>query len=151
MAIIYMLVGIPGSGKSTFAKSLAAIEDIDIISSDTIRNLHPSWEEEKIFPEVYRLIAKEIESNKNVIYDATNSTPAFRHRLIENLEQYNIKYDIGVYYFDTSYEECYRRVEIRNTLPNQRYFPLDKLKGYSDNLVEPDVKEGFIFVKKLHL
>lgn len=148
MATVFMMVGIPGSGKSTFSKKFAKENNLDIISSDEVRNMHPDWEEPLIFPEVYRLIAEHLKNNQDVIYDATSPTPNVRHRLFDKLEPYNVTFDVGVYYFDTPYEVCYKRIEKRNNMPGERFFPLEKLKGFSDTIVEPTVSEGFKFVKK---
>lgn len=146
--IVYMLVGIPGSGKSTFSKTFKEQENIKVISSDQVRNDHPDWEESKTFPEVYRLISEELKNGHNCIYDATNTTPNVRKRLFDNLKPYNVEFDVGVYFFNTPWQVCAKRIEIRNTLPNERYFPLDKIQGYGESIIPPTVEEGFIFVKE---
>ena len=147
MATIHVLVGIPGSGKSTYAKSLEKQKGYIIVSSDTVRNLHPDWEESLIFPEVYRLCSEYLKNGQDIIYDATNITPKVRKRLVTSLEPYNVKYDMIAYYFPIDYETCLKRVETRNEDKNERFFPLDILKSYSENIIAPSLEEGFKEVK----
>ena len=147
MATIHVLVGIPGSGKSTYAKSLEKQKGYIIVSSDTVRNLHPDWEESLIFPEVYRLCSEYLKNGQDIIYDATNITPKVRKRLVTSLEPYNVKYDMIAYYFPIDYETCLKRVETRNEDKNERFFPLDILKSYSENIIAPSLEEGFKEIK----
>lgn len=147
MATIHMLVGIPGSGKSTYATTLQKQFDYPIVSSDTVRNLHPDWKEELIFPEVYRLTSEYLKKGQDIIYDATNITPKVRQRLVDSLAPYNVDYEMIAYYFPISYEECYKRVAKRNEDSNERFFPLDVLKSYSERIIAPSLSEGFKEVK----
>ena len=48
MAVLHLMVGIQGSGKSTFSKSLSKKLNCKIISSDEVRKMYPNLEE-KIF------------------------------------------------------------------------------------------------------
>lgn len=146
MATIHMLIGIPGSGKSTYCKNVL-IKKYDkavYISSDEVRNNNPSLKEEQIWPEIYRLCAQAINDNLDVIYDATNITPNVRERFKRKLSELNVKeYDMIAYYFLTNAKACYERVKIRNTLPNERYLPTEVVLSYSEKIIAPDIKEGF--------
>lgn len=146
-----MLVGIPGSGKTTYGRTLKEELKCLMISSDEVRNLHPTWDEVLIFPEVYRLIAIELEQGHDVIFDATNVTPKVRARLKEKLEPYHVDYKVGCYYFPTPWKECYKRIEKRNTIEGERFFPLDAVEGYATTIVAPTKDEGFIFVKTIDM
>ena len=75
MAVLHLMVGIQGSGKSTFSKSLSKKLNCKIISSDEVRKMNPNLDEKKVFPEVYRLCAGELKNGNDVIFDATNITP----------------------------------------------------------------------------
>lgn len=149
MSIVHMLVGIPGSGKTTYAKQLQAELNCRIISTDTIRNLHPTWNETLIWPEVYRLCAEIIANGEDLIYDATNVTPNVRKRFKDKLEPYHVNYDIGVYYFSTDWHVCYERIQQRNTMDGERYFPLDKVEDYGNMIIPPTDDEGFLFIKTI--
>lgn len=148
MPKIYVLVGVPGSGKSTFAKKAKISLNAQIVSSDVVRNLHPDWKEELIFPEVYRLMASFLKENFNVIYDATSITPLVRKRLVNELEKYNVSYQMEAYYFPVFYEDCLARIAKRNEDSKERFFPLDVLKSYCERIVAPSLDEGFL---KVHI
>lgn len=146
MPKIYVLVGVPGSGKSTFAKLNKSSLNAEIVSSDVVRNMHPDWPEEQIFPEVYRLTSEYLKKEINVIYDATSISPLVRKRLVNELEKYNVKYQMEAYYFPISYEDCLARIAKRNENPQERFFPLDALKSYCERIVAPSLEEGFLDV-----
>lgn len=147
MSTVFMLVGIPGSGKSYYSKQLKSEKNCPIISTDEVRNMHPDWKEELIWPEVYRLCAEYLKNGIDIIYDATNITPSVRQRFKDKLAPYNVEYDIGVYYFPTDWKVCYKRIEKRNNIPGERFFPLDRVESYANSIIPPSVDEGFKFVK----
>ena len=73
------MMGLPASGKSTFADEIAKTENATIVSSDTIRK---EWYGDeniqgnptKIFEEMRRRTVSVLENGRSVIYDATNLT-----------------------------------------------------------------------------
>lgn len=143
MAILHFLIGIPGSGKSTFAKQLHINQHAVIVSSDTIRNLHPDWAEEKIFPEVRRLCAMYLKENQDVIYDATNINKKVREEAIEEIKSHYADFEIYAYYFVVSRNQCIERVKKRNKNPNERYLPLAVVSYYFKIIEPPVMEEGF--------
>ena len=146
MATIYVMVGIPGSGKSTFAKELSEKLKIKVVSSDNVRDENKDMPEKDIFGEVYRLVASEIKRGSDVILDATNSTKYIRSLIIERLKPYNITYDLVAYYFPIDYNKCYERIKRRNERGIDRYFPLDVLESYYLKAEVPQVLEGYKMV-----
>ena len=97
MALVHMMVGIPGSGKSTYSNKLHKEFGYPIVSTDVVRTLHPDWEESLIWPEVYRLCAEYLSNNQDIIYDATNITPKVRNRFCEEVNKIYAKYGEGVF------------------------------------------------------
>ena len=86
----HLLIGPPASGKSTFAKYLAAKIDAEIISTDAIRkdlygdeSNQGNWDEveEKMHEKIIDLISK----NKNLIVDATFAKRSWRLEITQNL------------------------------------------------------------------
>jgi len=76
-----VLVGISGSGKSTYAKQLAKVNpDTEIISTPTLRNKlfgnliegNKPDNKTRLFNIIDKLLKTNIKNNKNTIYDATN-------------------------------------------------------------------------------
>ena len=146
MAIVHMLVGIPGSGKSTYCNNVLTKKypKAVFIASDIVRNNNPTMKEEEIWPEIYRLCHKALSEGLDIIYDATNITPNVRNRFFSKLaERGELSYDKVAYYFITDPKKCVERVAIRNTLPNERFLPLDVIEGYGERIIAPTLEEGF--------
>ena len=145
--MVHLLVGIQGSGKTTFSKILQKDLGCDIVSSDAIRNLHPAWSEDLIWPELYRLISQAIVDGHDVIFDATNITPKVRKRFKDNVEALGVKMQSIAYFFDTPLDVCIQRVEERNKMPNERYLPIEVISSYHQALVKPSISEGYSLIK----
>lgn len=143
MSTLYMLVGIPGSGKTTFALKKEKEDNIKVVSSDRVRILHPEWNEELIFPEVYRLTSEYLKNGFDVILDATNITPKVRKRVFDAIDSYNVSYNKIAYFFDAKVDECVERVKVRNTLKGELFLPLDVIASYSEKIIKPSKEEGF--------
>ena len=89
--ICHFLIGVPGSGKSTFANELAKLENYRIVSTDVIRQqlygdatIQGDWID--IEAAVISQITKALAQNNTVIYDATNAKRAWRLDLLEKLK-----------------------------------------------------------------
>ena len=143
MAKLIMLIGIQGSGKTTYSKKLMEEYNAKVISTDRVRQTCIGIEEKDVFPTVYKLCAEEIKQNHNVILDATHITPKVRKRSFDALDQYEIQYEKVAVYLNTPIEECLRRVEIRNKDPKELFIPLEVIESYGKNLIPPSKEEGF--------
>ena len=146
MATVHMLIGIPGSGKSTYCNNvlIKKYPEAVFIASDKVRDNNPNMSEDQIWPEIYRLCSEALNNNKDIIYDATNITPTVRNRFFAKLAEKNVKdYDKIAYFFVTDPNKCVERVAKRNTMPNERYLPLEVIKGYGEKIIAPIDKEGF--------
>ena len=146
MATVHMLVGIPGSGKSTYCNNvlIKKYPNAVFIASDIVRNNNPTMKEEEIWPEIYRLCSVSLLNGQDIIYDATNITPTVRNRFWGKLAEKGVtEYEKIAYYFITDPDRCVERVAIRNTMPNERFLPLDVIKGYGEKIIAPTIEEGF--------
>ncbi len=116
MANFMMLVGLPGSGKSTKAIELCKEnEPCIIISSDMIRNElygDESVQEnhQKVFDLMQKRTVEALQNGKNVIYDATNLRRKNRIHLLKVLPRCQ-KTAIIVW---TRFETCVERDKERN-------------------------------------
>ncbi|MEH2334953.1 WYL domain-containing protein [Nostoc sp.] len=88
--ICHFVIGVPGSGKTTFAAELAKLENYRIVSTDVIRqqlygdaSIQGEWSqiEEKVISEIADAIAQ----GDSVIYDATNAKRVWRMDLLMKL------------------------------------------------------------------
>lgn len=84
--ILYMMVGVPGSGKSYIANTLNA----PVVSSDAIRaELFGSEEDQthngEVFNEVYNRIRKYLLAGTSCVYDATNLSRKRRKSFLKEL------------------------------------------------------------------
>ena len=143
MAKLIMLIGIPGSGKTTYSKDLAIQYDAKVVSSDKVRQAYVGIDEKDVFPTVYKLCIEELKEERNVILDATHITPKVRKRSFDALDQYEVAYEKVAIYVDTPVEVCVKRVDLRNQDPNELFLPLEVIESYGKNIIPPTKEEGF--------
>lgn len=119
MKKVLFLKGLPGSGKSTYAKELVA-KDPDTwvrVNKDSIRwMLHDyKWSRgrEKTVEAVQRSIAEQaLERGQSVIVDNTHMSERHENIWKEIAKQYDAEFEV-VGFFDTSVEECLKRDQAR--------------------------------------
>ena len=145
--MIYMLVGIQGSGKSTFAKKLSEEKKIGIISTDHVRKMNPGIEEKLVWPTVYKQIYVACRHGVDAIFDATSITKKVRKRFFDEVEYLGLTPEVGVYNFVTPVDECVKRVIERNKNPNELFIPPEVVTKYASTKEEPTLDEGFVFIK----
>jgi predicted kinase len=118
---LYVLVGVPGSGKSTWINNQKWAVGIPIVSTDLFVEAYAK-EQGKTYSEVFeeympiavRLMANQVlvcKSNKvDVIWDQTSTTIATRAKKIRMLPEY---YKIAVVFKTPEPEELNRRLKSR--------------------------------------
>lgn len=142
MATVHMMVGIPGSGKTTFSKKLQSKYNYPIISTDIVRMNHPNWNEIEVREEVHRLSAEYLSKGADIIYDATNVTPRVRKRFRDEVEKFFTGFEVKAYYFQTDINTCIERVKRRNLLDNELFLPIEVITSYSLQIIEPTCEEN---------
>lgn len=150
MADLYLAVGIPGIGKSTWLKAHRKPK-VEYISRDDIRFslLKPG---EKYFAhenEAFKIFADKIRKSllagKDVFADATHINHFSRNKLKRNISP-NLYDHIYAFYFKGELPTAYKRNS--NRWGTQSYVDESKILEIYNSLEEPTIEEGFdqIFV-----
>ena len=137
---IYVLVGLPASGKSTYAREVLSKEAI-IYSSDAIRkelfgNEACQANHKLVFSTLYTRAKQSLADGKNIVIDATSINKFERERVLSNFKDVNA-YRVAIY-FDTPVELCYQRDEKRSRTVGREV--IDK---YVERFEYPSMEEGF--------
>lgn len=125
--ILALMVGIPGSGKTTFAKKFCEDFNYTYISRDEIRFSKIEDEddyfdkERLVFTEFVNLAVLNLRKNNNVLLDATHLSKHSRKKILKNINYFLTNYRIIYFVMDTPLELCKRRNdkrEGRSKVPN---------------------------------
>lgn len=145
MNTLYMMIGLPASGKSTYAKKISQETGAQIVSSDEIRKeLWGSYDDREHNNETFRVvedkILEELEKG-DVVYDATNLNYKRRMNFLQRLKGIE---KVAVLML-TPYEECSKRNNLR-----QRKVPDEAMERMYFNIDIPLYYEGFdeIIIKR---
>jgi bifunctional polynucleotide phosphatase/kinase len=125
---IIIMVGYPGSGKSTIAKNICNNENFIYIEGDLYKTSR-----KMIKASIDHIIEK-----KSVVFDATHSSSKKRKEYIELGKKYNCK--VVCIHVSTSLEIAYKRNKLRNY---EKYVPKIAYSVYTKNYEEPNENEGF--------
>ena len=144
---LYVLVGVPGSGKSTWIKNQDWAKDCVVVSTDEFvedyaKECGSTYSEvfDDYMPTAVKLMADKVvrarEAGKDVIWDQTSTTEKTRARKFNMLPDY---YAIAVVFRTPEKEELARRLASR---PGKN-IPAHVMKSMIEGLVEPTLEEGF--------
>jgi predicted kinase len=142
--LIVLLVGLPGSGKSTWVQSKSPS---GVLSSDTLRELlSDNPDNQNIHARVFRvlryLLKHRLEQRRPVTYvDATNLTPYERRPYVKLADLFDA--EIEAVFFDVPVDECITRNRARG-----RVVPDEVIHKMAERLVAPHLKEGFSRVSR---
>lgn len=139
---IQILVGLPGSGKSTYAQKLES-EGFVRINQDTLGTRDAC----------YKVAARALATGQKVVIDRTNIDARQRETWVKLARHYKVQC-IEAVLFDVSLDECIKRVldrkdhpTINDQVPNERKENI--VRRFASSLQLPEVKEGFHKITKV--
>lgn len=113
---LILMVGLPGSGKSSRSHFLSQLESARIVESDVVRELYFGGKQDKethikVFEKVHEEVLETLSDGYSVICDATNLNYKHRMTLINKAKKYNpqVVADLSM----TQYEVCIERDKYR--------------------------------------
>jgi len=143
----YQMVGVPGSGKSTWISNQEWSNDCVIVSTDDFvqayaRSVGKTYSEvfDEFMPEAVNLMAKQVvearELGKDIIWDQTSTTVKSRARKFNMLRDYE---HIAVVF------ETPSRIELRRRLDSRpgKEIPNAVVEGMIMSFEMPTEEEGF--------
>ena len=141
MATLNIMIGIPGSGKSNYAKKCLINDNTEYLSSDDIRIELYGFEDQThndvVFETMKKRTLNALREGKDVIYDATNLSKKRRSSIIS--EARKLSAQINAYL-------CCTPINIileRNITRVERQLPWDKLVQMIQSIEPPMYYEGF--------
>ena len=125
---IIIMMGYPGSGKSSIAKNICKNESFIYIEGDLY----------KTSTKMIKASLEHITQSKSIIFDATNSSSKKRREYVELGKKHN--YNVVCIHVSTPLEIAYKRNKLRNY---EKYVPKIAYSVYKKNYEEPNETEGF--------
>jgi len=112
--VVTFLVGIPGSGKSTYAVGLG----LPVVSSDSIReevtgSRRDTSREEDVWRRFWQLVGENLRCGKDVVLDSTNTNPSRREKDVARCYELGAS-QVVVYWLDVPLNTCLRRNALRD-------------------------------------
>ena len=145
----YQLVGVPGSGKSTWTKSQQWMLGMEYVSTDHHVEVYAK-EQGKTYSEVFtdympravELMAEEVvaarTAGRDIIWDQTSTSVKSRARKFAMLPDY---WHIAVVFKTPEHKELVRRLTSRYN--SGKIIPEHVVQGMIDNWEDPTLEEGF--------
>jgi predicted kinase len=144
-----MLIGVPGSGKSTWYSEQDWLQDTAYISTDKHVDTHAKLVD-KTYNEVFKefmssavqMMTAEVElareAGRDIVWDQTSTTIASRARKFNMLPDY---YAIAVVFTTPESAELVMRLDSR--YDSGKIIPDEVVQGMINNWEEPTLEEGF--------
>lgn len=142
---LFMMIGIPGSGKSHEADIIAKEHNAIIHASDRLReelfrDVNHVGDNGFLFNELHKRIQRDLKAGKNVVYDATNINSKKRISFLKSLKDISCE-KIAILIM-TPYEQC-----LKNNADRERSIPESVIEKMYKNFQVPYYYEGFDIIQ----
>ena len=142
---LFMMIGIPGSGKSHEAEIIAKEHNAIIHASDRLReelfrDVNHVGDNGFLFNELHKRIQRDLKAGKNVVYDATNINSKKRISFLKSLKDISCE-KIAILIM-TPYEQC-----LKNNADRERSIPESVIEKMYKNFQVPYYYEGFDIIQ----
>lgn len=140
---LFMLIGLPGAGKSSYAEQLIVTFNTKIFSSDEIRkelynDASVQENNEKVFNILHERIKSHLLNGQSAIYDATNISSKRRMAYLNSIKK--VPCEKIAIFMATPYEKClYQNSQRKRKVPNhviekmyRNFNPPHKYEGWDD-------------------
>jgi predicted kinase len=143
MANLFIMMGAPGAGKSTFIKNVlssrAFVVSRDVIRFGMVKEGEQYFSKEKdVYKEYIRQINENLNSGWDTVADATHLNRASRNKLLNCIQVPNV--EIHLIWFKTSLETCLQRNE--NRAGTRAYVPSSVITKMHNSIERPEFEEG---------
>lgn len=128
---IIIMVGYPGSGKSTIAKEICKHQNYNHIAGDIYKTI----------PKMKKASIEFLSQKKSIVFDATHSSIKKRKEFIDLSIKYN--YKVRCIHVSTTIDISYKRNKSRN---DKEQAPRIAYSVYKKHYEEPKEQEGFTLI-----
>ena len=146
--MLTILIGLPGSGKSTYAQEcVKQMENCVWLSSDNIReevltSVEDQADNDLVFNLMFERTIENLKLGNDVIYDATNVSSKRRRELIKQIrKEIGLAHEIIAVMFAIPFKECVKRNEER-----ERSVPYGVIDRMYKRFEVATTAEGFDYV-----
>lgn len=138
---LYFMIGIPSSGKSTWARKTvpgSVIVSVDDIREELFGDPEFPFHNGQVFRVAHSRVIQALKAGRDVIYDHTNLNPGARHLLLRRVRAERLNVNLIAVVMDVTSEEA---IELQKW--RARKVPHSTIRLFDRILVPPVPREGF--------
>ncbi len=146
MSRLHLMMGTPGSGKSTWIKNHMDASKEVWMSRDEVRFSMVAEDEEyfskekAVFKEYVRRINEALDNGLDVFADATHLNKASRNKLLRAINP-QVAPQVDVIWIKTPLDECFKRND--NRTGTRSFVPKSAIRRMFYQIEKPEFEEGF--------